>query len=84
MYTTTFRFEEGSPYITNRRPVGLEIQTRLRWQAERLRKKDPRAPGPGLVVYTPIPAYIHKPTTIEVYWDFECPDEYETDLRYSA
>lgn len=84
MYTSTFKFEEGSPYITCRRPVGLEIQTRLRCQAARLRKQDPRVLGPDVVVYTPIPAYIDKPTTIEVYWDFDCPDEYESDLRYSA
>ena len=77
MHTTVFKFEEGSPYINSKRPVGLEIQNRLLWQATRLSKSGKRIFRHGLVVYTPIPAYLDGPTTLEVYWDFKSPEEYD-------
>lgn len=77
MYTTTFKFEEGSPYLSGRRPVGVEIHERLMCQVRRLCKADAHKPGWELIVYTPIPAYLDKPTTLEVYWDFNNPEEYD-------
>ena len=77
MHTTVFRFEEGSPYAAGKRPVGLEIQNRLLWQATRLAKSGKRVLKQGLVVYTPIPAYLDGPTTLEVYWDFKSTEEYD-------
>ena len=78
MHTTVFRFEEGSPYINSKRPVGLEIRNRLLWKAMRMAKTGKRIFKQGLVIYSPIPAYISGPTTIEVYWDFKSTEEYFT------
>lgn len=75
MHTTTFKFEESSPYVANRRPVGQEIHERLMWQVRRLHRHDLHKAGWELIVYTPIPAYLDKPTTLEVYWDFDNPDD---------
>ena len=74
MYTTVFKFEEGSPYVGSRRPVSLEIHDRLMWQAMRLSGSGRRVFQNGLVIYTPLPAYLDGPTTLEVYWDFESPE----------
>ncbi|MFD3003900.1 hypothetical protein ACFS7Z_26325 [Pontibacter toksunensis] len=76
MHTTVFKFEEGSPYINSKRPVGLEIQNRLLWQAMRLSRSGKRIFRDGIIVYTPIPAYLKGPTILEVYWDFVSPEEY--------
>jgi hypothetical protein len=75
MYTTVFKFEEGSRYVNSRRPVSLEIHDRLMWQAMRLSPSGKRVFKEGLVIYTPIPAYLDGPTTLEVYWDFGNPQE---------
>ncbi|PRY08842.1 hypothetical protein CLV24_1206 [Pontibacter ummariensis] len=77
MHTTVFKFGEGSPYVNSRRPIGIEIQNRLLWQAMRLARTGKRIFKEGLVVYTPIPAYLSGPTILEVYWDFKSPDEYD-------
>lgn len=79
MYTTTFKFEEGSPYITGRRPVGQEIHERLMCQAMRRARTSKHTNATGIIVYTPIPAYLDKPTTLEVYWDIDCPGYYDID-----
>ncbi len=79
MHTTTFKFDESSPYVANRRPIGQEIHERLMWQARRLHRDDMQKAGWELIVYTPIPAYLDKATTLEVYWDFENPEEPYTD-----
>ncbi|WP_276497490.1 hypothetical protein [Pontibacter litorisediminis] len=78
MYTTVFKFDKGSPFVDARRPVSNEIRDRLLWQAMRLSKCGRRVFKEGLVVYTPLPAYLEGPTTLEVYWDFESPEEYDT------
>ncbi|MDO6390397.1 hypothetical protein Q4E40_09685 [Pontibacter sp. BT731] len=75
MHTTTFKFEEGSPYVGSHRPVGLEIHERLMWQVRRLHREDMQKAGWELIIYTPIPAYLEKPATIEVYWDYDNPEE---------
>ncbi|WP_162054298.1 hypothetical protein [Pontibacter pamirensis] len=80
MHTTVFKFEEGSPYINSRRPIGLEIHNRLLWQAMRLAKTGKRIFKQGLVVYTPIPAYLSSPTTLEIYWDFKSSEEYDNQV----
>jgi hypothetical protein len=77
MYTTVFKFGEGSPFVNARRPVSNEIRDRLLWQAMRLAKSGKRVFKDGLVIYTPLPAYLSGPTTLEVYWDFGSPEEYE-------
>jgi len=84
MYTTVFKFEEGSPYINSKRPVGLEIRNRLLWQATRLARSGKRIFREGLVVYTPIPAYLTGPTTLEVYWDFASPQEFDCHLKAAS
>ncbi|WP_018478992.1 hypothetical protein [Pontibacter roseus] len=84
MYTTTFKFEEGSPYLSGRRPVGAEIHERLMCQVRRLCKDNAYKPGWELIVYTPIPAYLDKPTTLEVYWDFDNPSEYGHEPEQDA
>jgi hypothetical protein len=84
MYTTTFKFEEGSPYIGTKRPVGVEIHNRLMCQAMRLCKDALHKPGCELIVYTPIPAYLDKATTLEVYWDYDNPEDYDEEYRYRA
>ncbi|RIJ34480.1 hypothetical protein [Pontibacter oryzae] len=75
MHTTIFKFGENSPYVLNKRPVAQEINDRLLWQAMRIAKiaEVGRVLNDGLVVYTPIPAYLSGPTTLEVYWDFKRP-----------
>ncbi|WP_299823938.1 hypothetical protein [uncultured Pontibacter sp.] len=78
MHTTVFSFGEGSPFINSRRPVKMEIQDRLMWQAIRLAKPGNKVFKDGLVIYTPLPAYLDKPTTLEVYWDFKIPEESES------
>ena len=80
MYTTIFKFEEGSPYVTGKRPVSQEINDRLLWRAMRLAKTGRRIFKDGLIVYTPIPAYLSGPTTLEVYWDYKSPEEYDCRL----
>jgi hypothetical protein len=47
------------------------------WQAMRLARSGKGMFKQGLVVYTPLPAYLDGPTTLEVYWDFKSPDECE-------
>jgi hypothetical protein len=84
MYTTVFKFEEGSPYINSRRPVSLEIRDRLMWQAMRMARSGRRVFKDGLVIYTPIPAYLDGPATLEVYWDFESPEEYDCCSRVAS
>ncbi len=84
MYTTVFKFEEGSPYVNSRRPVGSEIYSRLMWQAVRLARSGKRIFKAGLVIYTPIPAYLDGPTTLEVYWDFESEEEYDQHSRAAS
>lgn len=79
MHATTFKFEEGSLYVGGRRPVGQEIHERLMWQARRLHRDDLNKTGWELIVYTPIPAYLDKPTTLEVYWDYDNPDIPDSD-----
>lgn len=76
MYTTVFSFEATSPYVQVKRPVGLEIHNRLLWKATCIAKTGKRILKKGLVIYTPIPAYLDGPTTLEVYWDFKSPEEY--------
>lgn len=75
MHSTVFNFGEGSLFITNRRPVKQEIKDRLLWQAMKIAKTGRRVFQDGLIIYTPLPAYLDGPTTIEVYWDFRSPDE---------
>jgi hypothetical protein len=79
MHATTFKFDEGSPYVNTRRPVGQEIHERLMWQARRLHREDMNKTGWELIVYTPIPAYLDKPTILEVYWDYDNPDQPDSD-----
>jgi hypothetical protein len=79
MYTTTFRFDEGNKFITGRRPVGLEIHARLMCQAKSYAKANKCTNASGIIVYTPIPAYINKPTILEVYWDIDCLEYYNID-----
>ncbi len=77
MHTTVFKFGEESPFVNAKRPVSNEIHDRLMWQAMRLSKFGKSVYKNGLVVYTPIPAYLEGPTTLEVYWDFESPGDGE-------
>jgi hypothetical protein len=84
MYTSVFKFEEGSPYINSNRPVGLEIHNRLLWQAMRLAKTGKHIFKHGLVVYTPIPPYLDGPTTLEVYWDFKSAEEFDCYSRVAS
>ncbi|GAB3526062.1 hypothetical protein GCM10027443_00850 [Pontibacter brevis] len=84
MHTTVFKFEEGSPFINSTRPVSLEIHNRLLWQAMRLAKSGRRIFKQGLVVYTPLPAYLKGPTTLEVYWDFKNPEENDAYSRAAS
>lgn len=76
MHTTVFNFGEGSPFINSKRPVKQEIQDRLLWQAMRVAKTGKDVFKYGLIIYTPLPAYLDGPVTLKVYWDFRSPDEY--------
>ncbi|MFD2515219.1 hypothetical protein ACFSRY_15200 [Pontibacter locisalis] len=80
MYTTIFKFDEGSPYVSSKRPVAQEINDRLLWRAMRLAKTGKRIFKDGLIVYTPIPAYLSGPTVLEVYWDYKSSEEYDCYL----
>ncbi|TPE44228.1 hypothetical protein [Pontibacter mangrovi] len=84
MYTTVFKFEEGSPFVDARRPVSNEIHDRLLWQAMRLSKSGKRVFKDGLIIYTPIPAYLQGPTTLEVYWDFGNSEEYGAPFKAAS
>ncbi|AKD03663.1 hypothetical protein POKO110462_02500 [Pontibacter korlensis] len=84
MYTTVFKFEEGSAFVKNKRPVGLEIKNRLLWQAVRLSRTGKNVFKEGLVIYTPIPSYLEGPTTLEVYWDFKSPEEYYSGMKNAS
>ncbi|MBC5992605.1 hypothetical protein [Pontibacter cellulosilyticus] len=79
MYATVFNFGEGSPFIVSRRPVKQEIRDRLLWQAMRVAKTGKRVFKDGLIIYTPIPAYLDGPVTLKVYWDFRSPEEYNSN-----
>ncbi|MEJ8803476.1 hypothetical protein [Pontibacter sp. H249] len=76
MHTTVFNFGEGSLFINSRRPVKQEIKDRLMWQAMRVAKTGRQIFKDGLIIYTPLPSYLDKPTVLEVYWDFRSPEEY--------
>jgi hypothetical protein len=77
MHTTIFRFGENSLYVINKRPVAQEINDRLLWQAMRIARTGKDVFKEGLIVYTPIPAYLNGPTTLEIYWDFKSIEEYD-------
>lgn len=79
MHTTVFNFGEGSPFINSRRPIKQEIKDRLLWQAMRVAKTGKNVFRDGLIIYTPLPAYLHEPTVLEIYWDFKSPDEYSSN-----
>ena len=84
MHITVFKFEEGSPFVDAKRPVRNEIHDRLLWQAIRLAKSGKNVLKDGLIIYTPLPAYLQGPTTLEVYWDFESPEEYDVQPRAAS
>lgn len=71
MHTTIFKFGEHSPFVVGKRPISQEITDRLLWQAMCVSKTGKRIFKDGLVIYTPIPAYLEGPTVLEVYWDFK-------------
>ncbi|MFD2247157.1 hypothetical protein [Pontibacter ruber] len=50
----------------------------------RLARSGKRIFKAGLVIYTPIPAYLDGPTTLEVYWDFESEEEYDQHSRAAS
>lgn len=77
MHSTVFKFGENSPYIKYKRPVAQEINNRLLWQAMRLAKSGKQIFKDGLIIYTPIPAYLDGPTTLEIYWDYKSQAEYD-------
>ena len=84
MHTTVFKFEEGSPYVNSKRPIGLEIHNRLLWKAMCLARSGKQVFKQGLIIYTPIPAYLDGPTTLEVYWDFKSPEEDDVPIKAAS
>lgn len=84
MHTTVFKFEEGSPYVDSKRPIGLEIHNRLLWKARCLARSGKAVFNQGLVIYTPIPAYLDGPTTLEVYWDFKSAEENDVPIKAAS
>lgn len=69
MYTTTFVFKEGNPFITQHRPIALEVYSRLKCKAMRICEAEKKQGNRDLIVYSKIPPYITEPTTIQVIWD---------------